>query len=207
MSLFLISRIRSVFDPFVAYLAMAPAFAMLTNAAVANIVGLWFTKKRGLAMSVALTGGGVGGMVIVPTLVWLSSQLSFPIALEVIAAVTIPVLLIAIAICIRIPTWEEAKTAEPGGAQGAKTQTLTRRQASGCRKKVACQRINWPTIRAPAWISPSFQANKAEKKMPRSHPCIKSASSADGSDVSTYPNVPLSLTSRAARTSPPIAAR
>src|SRR5262245_66640713 len=52
---------------------MAPAFAMLTNAAVANIVGLWFTKKRGLAMSVALTGGGVGGMVIVPTLVWLSS--------------------------------------------------------------------------------------------------------------------------------------
>ena len=65
MSLFLIARIRSVFDLFVAYLAMAPAFAMLTNAAVANIVGLWFTKKRGLAMSVALTGGGVGGMVIV----------------------------------------------------------------------------------------------------------------------------------------------
>ena len=30
---------------------------------------------------------------------------------------------------IRIPTWEEAKTAEPGGAQGAKTQTLMRRQA------------------------------------------------------------------------------
>src|SRR5215813_8701632 len=73
MSLFLIAHIRSVFDLFVAYLAMAPAFAMLTNAAVANIVGLWFTKKRGLAMSVALTGGGVGGMVIVPTLVWLSS--------------------------------------------------------------------------------------------------------------------------------------
>src|SRR6516225_7216100 len=65
VSLFLIARIRTVFDLFVAYLAMAPAFAMLTNAAVANIVGLWFTKKRGLAMSVALTGGGVGGMVIV----------------------------------------------------------------------------------------------------------------------------------------------
>ena len=65
LSLFLIARIRSVSDLFVAYLAMAPAFAMLTNAAVANIVGLWFTQKRGLALSVALTGGGVGGMVIV----------------------------------------------------------------------------------------------------------------------------------------------
>src|SRR5215468_9935974 len=68
LSLFLIARIRSVFDLFVAYLAMAPAFAMLTNAAVVNIVGLWFTQKRGLALSVALTGGGVGGLAIVPTL-------------------------------------------------------------------------------------------------------------------------------------------
>ena len=45
------------------------------------------------------------------------------------------------------------------------------------------------------------------EKRPRSYACIKPASSADGSDVSTYPNVPLSLTSRAARTSPPMAAR
>jgi sugar phosphate permease len=103
VSLFLIAHIRSVFDLFVAYLAMAPAFAMLTNAAVANILGLWFTRKRGLAMSVALTGGAVGGFAIVPTLVWLSSRLSFPTALDVIAAVTIPVLFLAIALCIRIP--------------------------------------------------------------------------------------------------------
>src|SRR6516225_2498325 len=128
VSLFLIARIRSVFDLFVAYLAMAPAFAMLTNAAVANIVGLWFTRKRGLAMSVALTGGGVGGLAIVPTLVWLSSRLSFAIALEVIAAVTIPVLLMAIALCIRLPTSDEVKNAGTGG-QGAKTPAMTRRQA------------------------------------------------------------------------------
>jgi sugar phosphate permease len=128
LSLFLIARIRSVNDLFVAYLAMAPAFAMLTNAAVANIVGLWFTRKRGLALSVALTGGAVGGLAIVPTLVWLSSRLSFAIALEVIAAITIPVLLMAIALCIRPPTSDEVKT---GGTdrQEAKAQAMTRRQA------------------------------------------------------------------------------
>ena len=107
LSLFLIARIRSVSDLFIAYLAMAPAFAMLTNAAVANIVGLWFTRKRGLALSVALSGGAVGGLVLVPTLVWLSSRLSFAIALEVIAAVSIPLLLMAIALCIRRPASDD----------------------------------------------------------------------------------------------------
>ena len=58
LSLVLIARIRSVGDLFVAYLVMAPAFAMLTNAAVANTVALWFTEKRGLALSIALTGRG-----------------------------------------------------------------------------------------------------------------------------------------------------
>jgi sugar phosphate permease len=87
VSLFLIARIRSVSDLFIAYLAMAPAFAMLTNAAVANIVGLWFIEKRGLALSIALTGGGVGGLVIVPALVWLSNRLSFATALHLSAPI------------------------------------------------------------------------------------------------------------------------
>ena len=129
VSLVLIARIRSAFDLFVAYLAMAPAFAMLTNAAVANILGLWFTQKRGLALSIALTGGGVGGLAIVPTLVWLSNKLSFTTALDVIAALTIPALLLAIALCIRDPTAQEARTAGPGGGQTTNAQTLTRRQA------------------------------------------------------------------------------
>src|SRR5215470_3322827 len=129
VSLLLIARIRSAFDLFVAYLAMAPAFAMLTNAAVANILGPWFTQKRGLALSIALTGGGVGGLAMVPTLVWLSSELSFATALDVIAALAIPALLLVIALCIRAPTAEEAKAAGPGSGQRTKAQTLTRRQA------------------------------------------------------------------------------
>jgi len=127
VSLFLIGHIRSVSDLFVAYLAMAPAFAMLTNAAIANIVGLWFTQKRGLALSIALTGGSVGGLAIVPTLVWLSSKLSFAGALEVIAAITVPILLLMIVVCIRLPTSEEVKKAGTGGQ--TKTEAMTRRQA------------------------------------------------------------------------------
>jgi MFS family permease len=129
VSLLLIARIRSAFDLFVAYLAMAPAFAMLTNAAVANIVGLWFIQKRGLAMSIALTGGGVGGLVIVPTLVLLISKLTFATGLDVVTVLTIPVLLLVISLCIRLPSAEESKTAGLGGGQGIRSQTLTRREA------------------------------------------------------------------------------
>jgi cyanate permease len=129
VSLHVISHIRSTLDLFIAYLAMAPAFAMLTNAAVANIVGLWFAEKRGLAMSLALTGGGVGGLAITPTLVGLSSKLSFPTALEVLSAIAIPALLIAIAFCIRRPTPREARTSLSGNGAAAETGPITRRSA------------------------------------------------------------------------------
>jgi MFS family permease len=126
VSLFLIARINSAVDLFIAYLAMAPAFAMLTNAAVANIVGLWFVQKRGLAMSLALTGGGVGGVVIVPLLVWLNGKFSFTSTLQVVAAVTLPVLLTAIFVWIDRPALERA---QPSGDAATHIQPVTRRRA------------------------------------------------------------------------------
>jgi MFS family permease len=129
VSLFLISRISSPVGLFVAYLAMAPAFAMLTNAAVANILAPWFTEKRGLAMSLALTGGGVGGAVIVPTLVRLSARLTFPTAVQVIAAVALPVLLLVIVLCIKSPQAAEIRAAGPGGPGMQRQPSITRRSA------------------------------------------------------------------------------
>src|SRR5262245_15204037 len=85
LSLALIARIESALDLFIAYLAMAPAFAALTNAAVANLLAPWFAEKRGLAMSLALTGGGVGGTIIAPLLVWLNGQYSFATTLQIVA--------------------------------------------------------------------------------------------------------------------------
>jgi MFS family permease len=129
LSLVLIAHIRSTFDLFVAYLAMAPAFAMLTNAAVANILGPWFTEKRGLAMSLALTGGGAGGLAIVPILIWLSGKFAFATSLQIIAAISIVILLMGIMLCIRQPSRQEAGVME-GSAAGT-TSAMTRRSALG----------------------------------------------------------------------------
>lgn len=129
VSLLLISRIASPIGLFIAYLAMAPAFATLTNAAVANILGMWFNEKRGLAMSLALTGGGVGGIVVVPSLGWLSAQLTFPIALQVITAVAMPVLLFVIAILVFKPPGVEARAAGPPDRTASQSSPVTRRSA------------------------------------------------------------------------------
>lgn len=130
VSLFLITRINSVVGLFAAYLAMAPAFAMLTNAAVVNILGLWFSEKRGLAMSLALTGGGVGGVIVVPSLVWLSAKLTFPVALQAIAIVALPVLLFVIAVWIfEPPRVVEVRAVGPGEGAAEQRPPITRRSA------------------------------------------------------------------------------
>jgi len=132
LSLILVSRITSTIDLFVAYLAMAPAFATLTNAAVANILGLWFVKKRGFAMSLALTGGGVGGVLIAPLLVWLNGWLSFTSALQIVAGATLPFLLATILLWMDRPPQEISAAVVGSGPHAAITslaQPLTRRSA------------------------------------------------------------------------------
>jgi hypothetical protein len=55
-----------------AYLLMAFAWATMSLGAINIILGLWFERKRGLAISLALNGASFGGIVIVPALVFLS---------------------------------------------------------------------------------------------------------------------------------------
>jgi predicted MFS family arabinose efflux permease len=132
LSLFLVSRIDSAIDLFIAYFVMAPAFASLTNAAVANILGPWFVEKRGLAMSLALTGGGVGGVIIAPLLVWLSGHFSFELTLQLVAAITLPVLLAVVLVWVDRPPQRQPILSAPGEAIAATlahAQPLTRRSA------------------------------------------------------------------------------
>ena len=132
LSLFLVSRAKSPFDLFVAYLAMAPAFAALTNAAVANILGQWFVEKRGLAMSLALTGGGVGGIVIAPLLVWLNGRFSFASTLQIVAGATLPILLAAVLAWVDRPPRGDRTVNGPGdgvAATTSRTEPITRRRA------------------------------------------------------------------------------
>ena len=66
---------------FVVYLVMAFGWANMSLGAINNILGLWFRRKRGLAISLALNGASFGGVIIVPGLVFLAAAQGFTFAM------------------------------------------------------------------------------------------------------------------------------
>ena len=76
-----------------AYLVMAFAWATMSLGAINIILGLWFERKRGLAISLALNGASFGGIVIVPALVFLAGATSFATAMLAGAALIVALML------------------------------------------------------------------------------------------------------------------
>jgi MFS family permease len=66
---------------FAAYLVMALAWATMSLGAINVILGLWFQRRRGLAISLALNGASFSGIVIVPALVFLAGAAGFATAM------------------------------------------------------------------------------------------------------------------------------
>jgi MFS family permease len=65
----LLAFITAPWQLFAAYLLLATGAAAMHTGAITTIVGLWFDRQRGLAISLALNGASVGGVVITPALV------------------------------------------------------------------------------------------------------------------------------------------
>ncbi len=65
-----LAYVPNAFWLFAAYAGMAFGWAAISGTAIAQIVGVWFDRKRGLALNVALTGASAAGFVVVPALVW-----------------------------------------------------------------------------------------------------------------------------------------
>jgi MFS family permease len=66
---------------FAVYLMMAVGWATMSVGAITNILGEWFETKRGLAISLALNGASLSGVVVVPALVLLTGAAGFATAM------------------------------------------------------------------------------------------------------------------------------
>jgi MFS family permease len=92
-----LSQVTQPWQLFAVYLVMALAWATLTVGAITNILGHWFDRRRGLAISLALNGASFGGVIVIPAMVFAISSYGFAATM---LAGSIAVLAVAVPLAI-----------------------------------------------------------------------------------------------------------
>jgi MFS family permease len=123
----LVGQLDNLGQLYLVYALMAVGWAGTGIAAVTTIVGLWFAQRRGLAISIALTGASCGGIVITPALVAATEQFGFSATMLGAAVVMIGILLPFAVAWIDWPPEGSAAAAQAGARDGA--AGMTRKQA------------------------------------------------------------------------------
>lgn len=94
----LVGQVTAPWQLYIVYTLIAFGWAGSSLAAINNTLGLWFDKKRGMAISLALNGASCGGVFGVPLLVGAIGKFGFPAtsigAALVMIVIAIPAILI-----------------------------------------------------------------------------------------------------------------
>jgi MFS family permease len=84
---------------YAAFAVMSVGWAAMSGAAINIIVAPWFERRRGVAVSWAMNGASAGGVLIVPLLVFLTAELGFAAAMEMLVASMLAVL-VPVGLCL-----------------------------------------------------------------------------------------------------------
>ena len=125
----MIAKVDAPWQLFAAYLVMAMGWMLMSLGSITTIAGLWFFEKRGLAISLALTGASFGGIILTPLMVGLIARFGFSDAMLITAGLTVVVLVALALLCVGKPP--EPKDLAPATAtsQAAAEQPWTRARA------------------------------------------------------------------------------
>jgi MFS family permease len=110
------------------YLIMSFGWSAMSVGAITNILGLWFEERRGLAISLALTGASFGGIAIIPALAFVIGKIGFAAAMPIASALMLAILVPMTALWIAEPRSEERSRQSAGDAPAAQAD-WTRRTA------------------------------------------------------------------------------
>jgi MFS family permease len=120
----LLASAGSVVQLYAGFVVLALAWVGLGAVTAAAIVGAWFDRKRGLAISLTFTGATCSGIVLTPGLVLLVEAIGFRHALFIATAAMAIVLVPIVAAIVRLPAVPE----RPVGRTAPAAASLTRRQ-------------------------------------------------------------------------------
>jgi MFS family permease len=97
---FLLSRVTQLWQFFAVYLFMAVGWSGTSLIPVNTLIANWFIRRRGYAMGITMTGLSLGGMVLVPFSVYLTSHWGLATTLPILGAafwvVVIPMTLLVV---------------------------------------------------------------------------------------------------------------
>jgi MFS family permease len=88
-----LSRAEAPWQLYACGLVMAIGWAATTTTAIATTLALWFDRRRGLALSLALNGASAGGFIVTPILAHAVSRMGLQAAVPMLALVGLAVLL------------------------------------------------------------------------------------------------------------------
>ena len=111
-ALAMLGQITEPWQLFAVYLVLATGWACLSSTSLSATLLPWFRSRQALAMTLALTGASVGGMVVVPGLVVSIQRVGFGVAMAASGAILLAVLLPLVAFVIK------PAPADPGLAGG-----------------------------------------------------------------------------------------
>ena len=116
LAIVLLALASEPWQVYAAYLAMSFGWLGLGLVVIPTLVSRWFTRKRGLAISLALNGASFGGIVVAPALVGLIALTDFRRAMLIAAAVMVAVVVPAVLAWVREPAASTAATPAPASA-------------------------------------------------------------------------------------------
>ncbi len=119
-----LGQVREPWQVTAAFLLMGVGYASLSPVALSATLAPWFERHQGRAVSTAMIGASLGGIIGTPLLVALIDALGFATATGVVAAGTLLVLLpIAVGVLVRRP--EDIGQRPDGAGAPAGTAVLT----------------------------------------------------------------------------------
>lgn len=101
VALVLLGRVTALWQVFAVYLLLAPAQASMSNIPVTTTLARWFVRRRAQALSIAMSGISLGGMVLAPVTVALIDRLGLGVTTLVLAAMVLALVLPVTAFVIR----------------------------------------------------------------------------------------------------------
>jgi MFS family permease len=124
-AVFLLAFVTAPWQLYAVYLILATGAAAMHTGAITTIVGLWFNRQRGLAISLALNGASFGGILVTPTLVFAIETVGFKTAMIGAAAIIVVTVMPVVALWIDRPSGRAASAS----AQSQRAAAWTRAAA------------------------------------------------------------------------------